>query len=238
MNCGSSIRTALTRLLDTIMVVREIKACEELEEIFCETVPEMEESNRRRGHATGFNAPRKYKLFEEIRSVKRWSEEMNKRGCRIDLNTIRKNPDAYPDCLAMMGRLRKIGIEVTELVDRAAISAHPEIPPYEGPEHFVQNLEKYQGPLPPMWTLKKFEHHLRNIVRRKDLRGKESSLSKQFLLIVTDEPWLDGNTLDEHLDAIKLPQPCNFDGVYVMRDYVPDGDGHGHYPVSKVSLAV
>ena len=237
MGYGSSKRTALAHLFNTIVEVRGIKECEPSEKIFLETAPEMEAPNRKRGHATGFNAPRKYKSCEEVLSVRCWAKEMNKYGCRIHLNTIRKNPDAYPDCLAMMGGLRKIGIEVTELVDRAAIRAHPEIPPYQGPEHFLDNLEKFQEPLPPIWTLEKFEQNLRDIVRRKDLRGKESSLSRQVLLIVTDEPWLDGNTLEEYLDAIELARPCCFDGVYMMRDYVPDGDGHGHYPVSKVSLA-
>lgn len=237
MGYGSSKRSALTRLLNTILDVRGIKECEASEKIFLETAPEMEAANRKRGHATSFNAPRKYKSCEEVLSVRCWAKEMNRYDCRIDLNTIRKNPDTYPDCLAMMGGLRKIGIEVTELVDRDAIRTHPEIPPYEGPEHFLDNLEKFQGPLPPKWTLEKFEQHLRNIVRGKNLRGKESSLSKQFLLIVTDEPWLDGNTLDDYLDTIELPLPCNFDGVYMMRDYVPDGDGHGNFPVSAVRLA-
>ena len=237
MGYGTSKRTAITRLLNTIVDVRGIKECEELERIFLETAAEMEAANRKRGHATGFNAPRKYKSSGEVLSVRCWAEEMNKTGCRIYLNTTRKNPDAYPDCLAMMGGLRKIGIEVTELVDRDAIRAHPEIPPYQGPEHFLDNLEKFQGPLPPIWTLEDFEQHLQDIVRKKDLRGKESSLSRQVLLIVTDEDLLDGNTLDEYLAAIELPRPCSFDGVYLMRDYVPDGDGHGNFPVSEVCLA-
>lgn len=46
--------------------------------------------------------------------------EMNRRGFQIDINSIRKNSGAYPDCLAKMSG-RKFGVEVTELVDSEAI---------------------------------------------------------------------------------------------------------------------
>ena len=74
-----------------------------------------------------------------------WAEEMNKRDCQIDIHTIRKNPEPYPDCLAEMDG-KKIGVEVIELVCREAIEAYPENPQYEGPEQF---LRKFSIPMPP-----------------------------------------------------------------------------------------
>ena len=66
--------------------------------------------------------------------------------------------------------------------------------------------------------------------RKKHKRdGKDNSLSKQFLLIVTDEPWLDEKTLSEYLKTIKLQRPQNFDGIYIM-------GSEGHYPVFEASL--
>ena len=82
----------------------------------------------------------------------------------------------------------KIGIEVTELVDTNAIKEHPKNPRYGGREQF---LREFAIPLPRLWSSDKLEKELVAIVRRKDEKGKSNSLSKQFLLIVTDEPGLD-----------------------------------------------
>ena len=237
MNCGSSKNTALTRLLDTIMVVREIKECEELEEIFCKTALEMEESNRRRGHATNFNAPRKYKSCEEVLSVKDWAEEMNKRDWQIDPDTIRPNPTDPPDVFAEMDG-KTIGVEVTELVDEEAIRAHPKVPRYQGPEHFRRHFP--ESPV-VKWSPAKLERYLWKIVQKKDMAERSPSVSEQFLLIVTDEPWFihTGSTvLPEYLEIVKLPRAHNLDGVYIMGSPMTDGDSEdAHHPVFEIPLA-
>ena len=61
--------------------------------------------------------------------------------------------------------------------------------------------------------------------------GKDNSLSKQCLLVVTCEPSLDEKILSEYLKTIKLQRPRYFDGIFVMGSYVPDGEGRGHYPI-------
>ena len=171
----------------------------------------------------------------EVHATRCWAEEMNKRDCQIDIHTIRKNPEPYPDCLAEMDG-KKIGVEVIELVCREAIEAYPENPQYEGPEQF---LREFSIPMPPKWPLDKFQKKLNEIVQKKDKRVRDSSLSKQFLLIVTDEPYLvyDAATLFEYLKTIQLQRPRHFDGIYVMGSYGPDGEGHGHHPVCEVPLA-
>ena len=170
----------------------------------------------------------------EVGATRDWAGEMSRRGYPIAIDTIRENPETYPDCLAEMAG-EKIGVEVTELVDENAIKEYPLNPWYEGPEQFVR---EFSIPMPPIWTLDKFERHLNEIAQHKDNRVKDSSLSKQFLLIVTDEPWLDEATLSAYLRTIKLQKPRNFDGIYLMMSYVPnpDGKGHGRYPVFEVPL--
>ena len=111
---------------------------------------------------------------------------------------------------------KKIGVELTEMVDRKAI--------------------KENHPIPP-WPLDKFREHLSERVQEKDKRVRNRSLSKQFLLIVTDEWYLtEATTLPEYLKTIELQQPRNFDGIYVMTSYMPNPDEQGCYPVFEVRL--
>ena len=122
----------------------------------------------------------------------------------------------------------KIGIEVTELVDEQAINEHPTIPPPGGRwwSRGPHALDKLPQPMPPKWPLEKFEGRLREIVQCKEEKvgkkhkrnGKDNSLSRQFLLILTDEDYLldDEATLPEYLKTIKLQRPKNFSGVYIM----------------------
>ena len=202
-------------------------------EIFCETVKKMEKSRCKREHATYFQTPRKYKSLQEIDSARKWAEAINKRAWQIDLNAIRKSAEQYPECLAEMGG-EEVGVELTELVDRNAIDKRPGNPRYQGPDQFLREF-----PDPPLskWPLSKFERRLREIVKRKDMQAWYRNNRSLFLLVATDEPWLDEETLSEYLDCIELQRPQNIDDVYVMGSYMPDGNGHGHNPVFEVSLA-
>ena len=171
--------------------------------------------NRKRGHANFWNAVNEDQGLMEVYATKEWAKEMNERGWQIDMGTIRQNPETYPDCLAEMDG-KQIGVEVTEMVDRKAIDE--------------------QNPIPP-WLLDKFLEHLSERVQEKDKRVRDSSLSKQFLLIVTDEANLDEATLSEYLKTIELQQPRHFDGIYVMMSYTPNPAEQGYYPVFEVCLA-
>ena len=207
------------------------------EERIVEGLKRIENKNRKRGHATCWHAENEFQGPMEVFATRAWAEEMNRQGCQINICTIRKNTERYPDCLAEMDG-EKIGVEVTELVDENAIKEHPKIPPLVEPvEPGPHALDKLPQPMPPEWSSDKFEQRLNEIVQRKDRRVKDGSLSKQFLLIVTCEPYLDEETLSGYLKTIKLQQPWHFDGVYVMGSYMPDPDGEGHYPVFEVPLA-
>ena len=203
----------------------------------------IENMNRKRGHATFWHGEREFQEPMEVIATRCWAEEMNRRRHSILICEIEGNRDDPPDVFAEMDG-ENIGVEVSELVDEQAIDEHPRIPPLvELVEPGPHALDKLPQPMPPKWPLEKFERRLREIVQSKEEKvrkkrkgdGKNHSLSKQFLLIVTDEDYLldDAVTLPEHLKTIKLQRPQNFDGVYIMGS--PDGEGH--YPVFEVPVA-
>ena len=210
-----------------------------------EALEKIVHRNRKRGYATYWYTDNKSQGSMEVDATRDWAKEMNKRGHSIPICRIKGNRDDPPDVFAEMDG-EKIGVEVIELVDEAAIRKYPEIPWFEEPgPHFLDQIASL--PRPPIlvvWGLDNFQKRLNEIVldkegkaREKDKRdGKDRSLSKQFLLIVTDEPWLDEATLSGYLKTIKPQQSRNFEGIYVMGSYVP-ADGEGHYPVFEVTLA-
>ena len=220
-----------------------VQAVETLERLL-ETMERIENSWRKRGHAPYWHAPNEFQDQMEVGATREWASEMNKRGWKIDIDSVRKNVPDPPDCAAEM-RGKTIGIEVTELVDRKAIALHPETPRFQGPEHFVK---EFPQPLPPSWPREKFYERVAAIIERKDRRAAEvralrpqpscdNLVSSEFLLIVTDEPWLDEATLAGHLRTIKLHRPGHFDRVFLMMSYVPDGEGYGHHPVFEVPFS-
>ncbi len=189
-----------------------------------EGMEQIERSKRRRGYATFWHADNKSQGYMEVDAARDWAEEMNKQGCQIDIDTIQKNSEPYPDCLAEMDG-EKIGVEVTELVCREAIEESPEIPRLEAGPHFLDQLaeqltSRQKQPFFVVWNPDAFQEYLKEIVQKKDKRVKDRSLSKQFLLIVTDEPWLDETTLSKYLKTIKLQPPRNFDAIYIMTSYI------------------
>ena len=198
--------------------------------------------DRKRGHASFWHAENEFQGPMEVFATSCWAEEMKRRHS-IPICGIERNRDDPPDVFAEMDG-EKIGIEVTELVDEQAIGKHPEIPPLvELVEPGPHALDRLPQPMLPKWTLEKFERHLRKIVQCKEEKvrkkhkrdGKDNSLSKQFLLIVTDEDYLldDEATLPAYLKTIELQRLQSFDGVYIMGS--PDGENH--YPVFEIPVA-
>ena len=167
-------------------------------------------SKESRGYAPFWHAGNKDQAHMEVDAVREWAEVMNDRGWQIDIHTVRKNPCEPPDCLAEMDG-NTIGVEVTELVYRGAIE------------------DKTMKPGAVLWNREAFRMRLDERVRAKDKPAEH--VSKQVLLILTDEPWLDETILSEYLKTIKLQRPRYFDGIFVMGSYVPDGEGRGHYPI-------
>ena len=80
------------------------------------------------------------------------------------------------------------------------------------------------------WSEEEFRTCLTQIVKK-----KEGDLRKQFLLISTAEPALDGDVVKDYLAKIG-PLQYRFDQVFIMADYKADPDD-GHYPVFEVCKA-
>ena len=200
---------------------------------------------QRRGHATWFHATNEFKAAVEVHAVAQWAKVINERY-DWDIREIRKNSDAFPDCLADFGlretnRSDVMGIEVTELVERDAINAHQEArcatqPNKSGKISDAKRLDLLER-MVPVWSQDKFRERLEERVHEKDKRSRDHTLKKQFLLIVTDEPDLNENTLAQYTGEISLPHPKNFDAVYVMASYVPNMDGEGRYPVFEAPIS-
>lgn len=188
--------------------------------------------DEKRGHATYWHADNATQPWMEVDAVRNWSKEMNRRGFQIDVDSIRKNTDAYPDCLAEECG-RTIGVEVTELVDSEAIREYGRLRRAAGPEWDPLG---FRGPPISIWTLDRFRGKLDEISLKKDARVRDSSLVKQFLLILTDEPWLDEETVSGYLAAFTLERPKHFDQIYLMLSCIPDGSGNRRYPVFEVPL--
>ncbi|HKT17258.1 MAG TPA: hypothetical protein VJR47_04390 [Stellaceae bacterium] len=203
-------------------------------------------ADRKRSHATFFNASSEFQGAMEVAFVAEWAKVVNERyGWNV--RGVRKNANTYPDCLADYGPSGTkipavIGIEVTELVDGDAIKAHQEL-------RWLKKIGKFST-LPkadklallermsPEWPLEKFTSRLTDRVREKNLRSRDRALAKQFLLVLTDEGDLDERTLETYVKSILLPQMSNFDAIYIMTSYVPRADNDGYYPVFELPTGV
>ena len=113
--------------------------------------------------------------------------------------------------------------------DQDAIKAYQEVRKLQESGRFkeLEPVEKLNllDRMDPEWPLNKFRERLAEMVSYKDMRSRDHSLAKQFLLIVTDEPDLDEATLVGYMASIEFPRPNNFDRVYVMASYVPHAGG-------------
>ena len=210
---------------DSDLARREQKA-------FLDALSRTCDRDQKRGHATFWHADNATQAWMEVGAVRNWSAEMNRRGFQIGIGSIRKNSDPYPDCLAEMSG-RTIGVELTELVDSEAIREYRRLRKAAG---LKWDPLGFPGPPIPIWDLDSFQSRLDEILLKKDARVRDSSLVKQFLLIHTDEPWLDEETVSGYLEVLKLKRPKHFDHVYLMLSSVPKVSGNRRYPVFDVPL--
>ncbi|MEJ2120023.1 MAG: hypothetical protein P8Z76_04800 [Alphaproteobacteria bacterium] len=208
------------------------------------TVKRIAATINRRGHATWFHTDNEFQDAGEKYSVAQWANVMNERH-GWNIRAIRKNPRDYPDCLADFGpdgahRPEIMGVEVTELVDKAAIGAHQmerrlaeadELKNLSDAERRDLLWRKW-----PEWPVDKFKERLAERVCDKDTRSRDRSLKKQFLLVVTDEWLLDERTVGQYLDEVTQPHPRTYDADNLMLSYMPSHGNDGYYPVFEVPL--
>lgn len=208
-------------------------------------------------HSPYFDNMHEYHRRAEIAIVQDWAKEMRRSGHAVC--EIRSHDDDPPDVLAVMDGIQ-IGIEVTILVEYVrdqqvgARAFLHDSPREDGesravPQGASQSIPKFV-PVAYEWTLGRFQIRLREIARRKDKQARakkekrvreqgedalERRLRQRILLIFTAEIYLQ-DYLAEYLAKTELSRPENFDHVFVMGDYVPDG-ASGFHPVIEVSLS-
>ena len=166
-----------------------------------ETFKKLKElCDRQHWRAPRFDNVHGYQEFSEIDYVRDWAKALNQCGHSIPTDRITSNPDDPPDCFAKMDG-KPIAVEVTMLVGSRC--QHEE------------------------WPFDKFHKSIKTIVSKKDKKTKRvCHLHKQFLLISTEtEASLDKEKLGEHLKGIELLRPRNFDGVYIIGEYIPSSGG-------------
>ncbi len=208
-----------------------------------------------RGYDSYFHAPREYKDDMECDEAHALANTLNERGFAIDVSTIDKNAQPFPDCVAMMDGVL-VGIEVTEFtVDenerrqfkRAMQAGEIRVP--EGYNRSTVQRRRNLGnrlatPVPNAadWPFDKFRRKLEVIVQTKETKARDhkarntfASLDKVFLLIVTDERDLSEKRLDDYLARIELPASEQFDAIYVMMSPQPGGrNSSSQRPVFEV----
>ena len=81
----------------------------------------IESMNRKRGHALFWHGKREFQGPMEVFTARCWAEEMNRRSHSIATCTIKEDLDDPPDVFAEMDG-KKIGVEVTELIDKKRLT--------------------------------------------------------------------------------------------------------------------
>ena len=178
----------------------------------------------------------------ELTAVRDWAEVMK---AEHSICEIKHNPDEPPDCFATMDG-KPIGIEVTDLFELGA--APPSLTTSQfkkllkaefgkAAEPGAKKLFEYQKEL---WPLERFQAWLAKTVRTKNAKTpRASSLDEQFLLIVICRYFHSHHPVQRYLNEITLPQPSNFDRVYMMADINESDDtGGGPYPLFRVTLSL
>lgn len=119
-----------------------------------------------------------------------------------------------PDVKVITAKGKTIGIEVTELVNQKAI------------EYQIKNDPRYHEEV-VSWTKDSFNEKLSNIISKKDRLCK--NVSKDYdelsLLIFTDEPKLDSDTIESYLEVGGRSHPNSFKNVYMLTGYEPSKSG-------------
>ena len=174
-----------------------------------EIVESMREALRRsRGHASFFEwAPNRD--LEELGVATYFAESLGHRGEQVLSNVVsRGRGNDPPDCEAIAPDGTTVAIEVTELVDPAAIVAFKHKQLYEWSDW---SPEKLQDALARRLVAK--------AARRKSLKG--GPYGQYIVLIYTDEPMLPYDTAVTLLERAAFEACEDIDRAYLLISYDP-----------------
>jgi hypothetical protein len=114
-----------------------------------------------------------------------------------------------PDCEGTDYIGRRVAIEITELVDEAAIRAYKQGRVYDFAE----------------WTKEKFTSSLDALLAAKDARYpslKDPPYDGGYIVVVfTDEPMLQRSTVEAYLSAVVRAKPRSISAAYRLLGYDP-----------------
>ncbi|MEH0700685.1 hypothetical protein [Vibrio owensii] len=119
-----------------------------------------------------------------------------------------------PDVEILTDNKRRIGVEITELVNAKAIELQ------------IKEHHKYVFEL-LSWNAEKFLKVLQSIISSK--ADKCGSVSDKYdeltLLIFTDEPMLTSETMKTYLDGASFTDSEKFSSIYILTSYEPSNKG-------------
>jgi len=158
---------------------------------------------------------------EELGVVKALSEALEASGeLYFDKIRLRGRGEDPPDCEAINQSGERIAIEVTELVDGEAIKAIKNSGnPYEWAD----------------WSKDKFRESVSHLISRKDgrfahLKGAPYS-GGYTVLLFTDEPLLNKETVGSYLASIDISKPKNIDKVFLLLSYDPTIKSYPYFEI-------
>jgi hypothetical protein len=167
--------------------------------------------------------------IDKLRKLKRnhasyfnWHDkEVQEKGIGMDFfQKLEESSDEYllkiesaedpPDVKITTSEGRELGVEITELVDQAAIECE-----IKGDPRYCERAIS--------WNKENTIDLLEAMIVRKD--GKCEKAKDRYeslvLLIFTDEPRLESDTLKEYLHGHKWPETKYIDEAYILTGYEP-----------------
>jgi hypothetical protein len=172
---------------------------------------------QRRKHATFFtwyDRSADGKAVPETVIVSTLLDAMAEEGVR-DYSNARPSVEDWPDCWVDAQNAGKVPVEVSELVDQAALPAGTARP----------------------WSIQEVRDRLQSIISRKDESTRTGRRSREVVLVITtDEPYLDSGTLTDALEAQPFQiRHANLARAFLLFSYDPKSS---RYPFIELRLEV
>ena len=163
----------------------------------------------------GHSVARQHQTAKELADTLDWVKEMKRNGSGIEEHSIVPadlDGATFPDCIARTSQGDQIGVELTA-----------------------------PGPRWDRWTASCFREMVERTVEKKSQKAKNhrrdgsivAGLDRLVLLMTLD---MEEFKAESFLEGFQLPDTSEFDEVYVMLDYKPDG-ADGRHPVYRIKGA-
>lgn len=153
------------------------------------------------------------------------------------IHSVKASEQDPPDCIAELADGRKIGIEVTELVDEPTAARHAA---RRGAERRGEQPHPSKAAEPgevAVWTVARLSEALVKVVAKKDVSALGGPYYRYLVAIHTDEMTITPSLLSEALAGL-LIETQHIDRVYVLFSYDPAAklEFPNGYPVIPLPL--